>query len=116
MGNIEEGDPGIEDMADLAETTSLPGVIAMLGELKPGAIITEEGMAHLFHRHVVSVKRAVQRGELPPPCRLFGASIWTVGSLIRYIERQLDAAAQEAAREAERLRNLSPVPHRSRRS
>jgi len=88
----------------------------MLGELKPGTVITEEGIAHMFQRHVVSVKRAVQRGELPPPCRLFGANVWTAGALIRYIEARLDQAAQEAARDAQRMQNLSPVPHSSRRS
>ena len=60
---------GIENLGDPYE---LPGIIAILGELKPGAIITEEGAAHLFGRHVASVKRAVQRGELPPPSPLRG--------------------------------------------
>ena len=88
----------------------------MLGELKPGTVITEEGIAHMFQRHVVSVKRAVQRGELPPPCRLFGANVWTAGALIRYIEARLDQAAQEAARDAQRMQNLSPVSRNSRRT
>jgi hypothetical protein len=95
---------------------NVPGIIAALGELKPGAIVTEEGVAQLFKRHVVSVKRAVERGELPPPCRLFGARVWTAGALIRYIEQQLEKAAQEAERDVQRMRNHSPVPHSSRRS
>lgn len=41
----------------------LPGIIAALGELGLGAIITEGGMAHLFKRHLASIKRAVLRGE-----------------------------------------------------
>jgi len=104
--NMEEGIDG----------NSLPGIIAVLGELKPGALVTEEGIAHLFHRHVVSVKRAVQRGELPPPGRLFGVNVWTAGALIRYIESRLDQAAQEAARDAQRMQNLSPVSRNSRRT
>jgi hypothetical protein len=87
----------------------------VLGELKAGTVITEEGLAHLFQRHVVSVKRAVQRGELPPPCRLFGANVWTAGALIRYIESRLDQAAQEAERDAMRIQHLSPVSRSSRR-
>lgn len=102
------------DAEGIMDERSVPGIIAALGELPPGAIITEEGLAHLFHRHVVSVKRAVERGELPPPCRLFGARVWTAGALIRYIERQLDKAAQEAEREAQRMRNLSPLRERHR--
>jgi hypothetical protein len=104
--------PGIDGFSD---TQSLPGIIVALGEMKPGTIVTEEGLAQLFKRHVVSVKRAVERGELPQPCRLFGSRVWTAGVLIRYIERQLDKAAQEAERNAERMRTLSPVPHNSRR-
>ena len=104
--------PAINSVADAQH---LPGIIATLGERPPGTIVTEEGLAQLFNRHVVSVKRAVERGELPPPCRLFGARVWTAGALIRYIEHRLDNAAQEAARNGQRMRNLSPIPHSSRR-
>lgn len=104
--------PGIDGFSD---TQSLPGIIVALGEMKPGTIVTEEGLAQLFRRHVVSVKRAVERGELPPPCRLFGTRVWTAGALIRYIERRLDNAAQEAEHDAQRMRNLSPLPHSIRR-
>lgn len=93
--NMEEGIDG----------NSLPGIIAVLGELKPGTVITEAGIAHLFQRHVVSVKRAVQRGELPPPCRLFGANVWTAGALIRYIESRLEQAAKEAEKDAKRIQS-----------
>jgi hypothetical protein len=102
---------GIDSIADVQ---GLPGIIAALGEMMPGTIVTEEGLAQLFKRHVVSVKRAVERGELPPPCRLFGASVWTAGVLIRYIEHRLDNAAQEAERDAQRTRKLSPLPERHR--
>ena len=60
-------------ISDLADAHSRPGIIATLAALHPSAIVTEEGIAHLFSRHVVSVKRAVDRGELPPPCQLFGS-------------------------------------------
>ena len=106
---IEATDVSIEPLSD---STNLPGVITELGNLKPGAIITEEGIASLFHRHVVSVKRAIARGELPPPCKLFGTNVWTVGALIRYIEDRLKQAADESEREAERLAKLSPISHR----
>jgi hypothetical protein len=98
----------------IADAQSLPGIIAAFGELKPGTIVTEEGLAQLFKRHVVSVKRAIERGELPPPCRLFGARVWTAGALIRYIEHRLDNAAQETERDTQRARKLSPLPERHR--
>jgi hypothetical protein len=92
---------------NLADIDSMPGIIAALGELKPGAIIREEGIARLFNRHVASVKRAVQRGELPPACRLFGGNVWTVGALVRHIENRLERAAKDAERIARRLTDLS---------
>ena len=95
------------DIENLADGNNLLGIIAVLGELKPGAIITEEGVARLFNRHVASVKRAIQRGELPPPTRLFGQNVWTVGTLIRHIETRLDQAARDAKRTAHRITMLS---------
>ena len=97
------------------ESGSLPGIVAELGRLGQTALITEEGLARLFSRHPVSVKRAVQRGELPPPCKLFGANLWTVGILIRHIEQRLEQAALETERDARRFNNLSPLPSRGRR-
>ena len=67
MTEILHHDPQPEEMASPNDGGSFPGVVAELGELKPGSIISEEGMARLFHRHAVSVKRAVQLGEFPPP-------------------------------------------------
>ena len=89
------------------EAVQLPGVIAALGEMKPGAVVTEEGVAHLFNRCTASVKRAVQRGELPPPCRLFGSNAWTVGVLVAHIECRLEQAAAEAQRLAAKIRQLN---------
>ena len=92
-----------QDISDLADAHSLPGIIATLAVLHPSAIITEAGIAHLFSRHVVSVKRAVERGELPPPCQLFGSRVWTAGILIRHIERRLELAARDAEKDTRRI-------------
>jgi hypothetical protein len=95
------------DIENLTDRNSLLGIIAVLGELKPAAIITEEGVARLFNRHVASVKRAVQRGELPPSTRLFGQNVWTVGTLIRHIESRLDQAAKDVERTAQKIATFS---------
>lgn len=95
------------DMEGVADA-SFPGIVVGLGALHPTTIITEEGVARLFCRHIVSVKRAVERGELPPPCNLFGSKVWTAGILIRHIERRLEQAAKESERDAKRTNNLSP--------
>jgi hypothetical protein len=86
----------------------LPGVIRELGELGTGAVITEEGMAHLFDRCERSVQRAIERGELPPPTRLFGKKTWMVGTILEHIKGRLQAEAHERDRMAAKIRTLSP--------
>jgi hypothetical protein len=75
----------------------MPGIIQEMGRLGPNAIIFEVGLARLFGKHPISVKRAVARGELPPPARLMGKPCWTAGAIIRHVESKLEAAAKEAA-------------------
>ena len=81
---------------DETETSDLPGLISELGELGSGALVTELSLATLFGRTGSTIKRAVDRGELPPPVRLFGQPTWTVGALVRHIEGRLELAAKEA--------------------
>ena len=88
------------------------GIIARLGDLGPGAVIMEQGLGILFSRHESSIKRAVERGELPPPVRLFGQNAWTAGVLIRHLEDRLQVAADKAQEEAQevatKMQELSP--------
>jgi hypothetical protein len=91
---------GIED--------SLPGIVAELGNLQPKSVIFEEGMSHLFGRHTASIKRAVDRGELPPPARMFGKNAWTVESITDHISRRLGNAAKEREAFEEKVRKLNP--------
>jgi hypothetical protein len=107
MDEMSHNDFSPIEIENLADGNRLLGIIGVLGELKPAAIITEEGVARLFNRHVASVKRAVQRGELPPSTRLFGQNVWTVGTLIRHIENRLDQAAKDTERTAHRIATLS---------
>jgi hypothetical protein len=79
------------------------GIVKTLGELPPGAILAEEEVARIFGRHTVSVKRAVKRGELPPPARLFGRPVWTAGAILAHLDARLEAAKREADRQAARF-------------
>ena len=98
-----------DERADTEENiVELPGVVAELGELKEGAVIFEEGLAHLFRRHPVSVKPAVERGELPPPTRLLGRSAWTVGAILRHLEDRQEQATKEKERIEKKIARLSP--------
>lgn len=96
------------DLKEMDRSSEIPGIIAGIGRLDDGSIITEAGMASLFDRHVTSVKRAVQRGELPQPCRLFGQNAWTAGAVRSHIEMRLRLAADEAEKSEKRLAGYSP--------
>jgi hypothetical protein len=84
------------------------GIVSELGKLGSGAVISEQALARIFHRHPVSIKRAVARGELPPPTRLLGGPVWTVGALIRHIEERLAKAQREQEKLARKVEELSP--------
>lgn len=108
-------DPQIEIEEGRAETdleqdegNKVEGIVKELGELVPGAIITEVGLAKMFERHKSSVKRAVKRGELPPPTKLFGGPVWTAGVLVHHFEKRLNQAAKEAEKLARKKQQLQP--------
>ena len=41
-----------------------------------------------------TIKRAVERGELPRPVRLMGKNTWTAGAIVRHLEARLEAEAR----------------------
>lgn len=84
------------------------GIVSELGKLGPGAVISEQALAQLFHRHPVSIKRAVARGELPPPTRLLGGPVWTAGAIIQHLEKRLQTAAKEAEKQEQKMKQLMP--------
>lgn len=84
------------------------GVVRDLGELGPGAVVTEDGLAAMFGKHRDTVRRAVERGELPRPAKLFGQRAWTAGSIVAHIEARLAEAAKEAERQAAKVSRLAP--------
>ncbi len=86
-----------------------PGIIARLGELGPAAIISESGLAELFHKHPASIRRATEeRGEFPRPVRIMGQRCWTCRALVEHIEKRLADEAKEAERTAAKVQELRP--------
>ena len=98
----------MSDIREVEHDSGLPGVIRELGELGTGAVITEEGIAHLFNRCERSVQRAIERRELPPPTRLFGKKTWTAGAIVQHLENRLQAEASERDRMEAKIRTLNP--------
>jgi hypothetical protein len=70
------------------------GLLKAFGE----SLVTKEDLAQLFQRHPVSIQRAVERGELPPPMMLLGKHYWTVDILHRHFEKRLETAAHDIER------------------
>lgn len=84
------------------------GIVRELGELGPGAVIFEDGLASLLNRHPASIKRAVERGELPRPARLLGKPAWTAGAIIKHLETRQENAAKEQANLDRKIKKLQP--------
>ena len=84
----------VEDTEPTVDTD----VIRALAELPESAIVTEKAIARIFSRSSDGVRRAIQRGELPQPVKLFGKPSWTVRALIQHMEERLGKASLEAKR------------------
>lgn len=115
VGETEDRSSGDEPMGaleapatDAALAPAGQGICAEFGTLPQGALITEKGLAALLGRAAKSIRRAVRRGELPPPVRILGELRWTVGTILRHIEKSLENAAREAERERRRFEGNSP--------
>ncbi|UCG47128.1 MAG: hypothetical protein JSU94_16725 [Phycisphaerales bacterium] len=89
-----------------AKATSFE-IIKELGDLPAEAVISEQGLGKIFDRHRVSIKRAVERGELPPSIRLFGERIWTIKALREHLSSRLDEAKRESERFQKNINELS---------
>ena len=87
--------------------TDHTGVIAALAEMPADTIIDEAGLSRIFHRHPVSIKRAIVRGELPRGVRLFGKQTWTARAVLDHLSQRLEAAQKDAERLQRRISQLS---------
>lgn len=106
-GEIAPGDAG-EAVSGPGSDGMEGGIVAALGDLQPGSLVTLRGLARMLGRSEDSIQRAVRRGELPPPVRVLGKRAWTAGSVVRHIEARLAQAAAEAERAADRIRAHRP--------
>ncbi len=82
------------------------GIFPELGELGAGAIVSEQGLARIFKRHPASIKRAVERGELPPPIHILKRPCWTVGAILRHLEARQEEEAGARERLERKFGNL----------
>jgi hypothetical protein len=83
------------------------GIIRQLGQLPRDTISDEAGLARMFHRHPVSIQRAIRRHELPRGIRLFGRQTRTAGAVLDHLSRRLEEAKKDAERFARRISQLA---------
>lgn len=107
--SIERGatDDELRNVHHTPVSRHLPGILA-LDELGDRAIIFESGLAKMFDRCETSVKRAVDRGELPPPARLFGKPVWTVRAILEHLETRLDNELRDRKALDEKVHRMKP--------
>jgi hypothetical protein len=86
---------------------TLKGIVAELGSLPEYTVLSENALARMFHRHKVSIKRAVERGELPPGVKMFGEQAWTVKVIREHITQRLEKAAKDTEKLNQRISKLS---------
>jgi hypothetical protein len=79
------------------------GIVTALAELPATAIISEKALADIFSCSPTTIKRAVERGELPLPIRMFAKPTWTVGAIIGHVNARLENARKEHEDEMRRL-------------
>jgi len=96
-----------KDPKQVVEDETFDGIIRELGALPEGTVVNESALAAMFHRHKVSIKRAVERGELPPGVKMFGEQNWTVKSIRDHITQRLAMAAKETEKLRQRIDKLS---------
>jgi hypothetical protein len=95
------------DPNQITEDDKFDGIIRELGSLAEHTVLYESALAAMFHRHKVSIKRAVERGELPPGAKMFGEQAWTVKAIREHITERLAKAAKEAEKLRQRINKLS---------
>src|SRR5262245_25318803 len=88
----------------------IPGLhlMAALAALPPHTLISEHQLAQMFGRHVSSIRRAMQRGELPPTVPLLNDHVWTAEVLWAHMSARLEAAGKAAAQMVRRLQDFRP--------
>ena len=79
-----------------------------LAHLPDDAVVTEGALARMFERSPKSIKRAVQRGELPPPVKILGKQRWLAGAIRDHIRGNLDEAARQAQQQRARFEGYRP--------
>lgn len=91
--------------AENAPEYNVPGIIIRLTELPRDALLDEKAMTRTFAvRSTRTVKRMVNRHELPPPILLASKRYWKAGAVLDWINESIERVEKDARHQAQRLR------------
>jgi predicted DNA-binding transcriptional regulator AlpA len=91
-----------------------PRLLTRLAELPAKTLLDEQALAQALAVTTRTVRRMVQRGELPPPVRFAGRSTWFNEAVLDHVRQLAVRAAREAERERERIRRLRATQEQDR--
>jgi len=96
----EKAESGSVDTGSAGAERGNGGAAAMLplGSYKPEDVISEQTLCKLLDRCRVSIRRMVNKGELPAPTKLSGRRCWTVATLTAFFQVRLEQARREQER------------------
>ena len=79
-------------------------LIDALARLPAMAILDEAALAKALHVAPRTLRRMVNRWQLPPPVPLGGRSVWFAGRVLAHIEAAAIRAEKDAERDARKFR------------
>ena len=83
-------------------------VLDTLARLPERGLLTEAALAKALHVAPRTVRRMVNRWQLPPPTRLGGRNVWFAGRVLAHIEAAAERAERGAERVARKYRGNNP--------
>jgi predicted DNA-binding transcriptional regulator AlpA len=96
-----EAEVRTEPPAEVQESKSAEptGIILGLAALPEKAILTEAALATTIGVTQRTIRRMVQRNEIPPPVPLAGQAVWFAGGVLAYIQSRIDRRLRDASRQ-----------------
>jgi predicted DNA-binding transcriptional regulator AlpA len=74
--------------------------VSLAASISDGCILSQDEIAGIFDVAPSTVWRAVQRGDLPPPVKLFNKNTWTGAAIRQHLEDRLEKERETRQKEA----------------
>ncbi|HBC89308.1 MAG TPA: hypothetical protein DCZ94_20395 [Lentisphaeria bacterium] len=79
-----------------------------LAKLPEKTIMDEGKLASILKISTRTLRRLVQRAEIPPPISLGGRSVWLSDRILAYLNTSAEQAEKEALNQIKRISKYSP--------